>query len=1162
MAEELISQYVDRAAFASDTDFIEAQLKRVFALQDQLFKTRDDVKAASTFKEISTAAESGAKAIDLVGKSVERLKFAVSDENIELQKNNALIQAANKEAKALGKEQAGLATEYDKQSKRLEAVKNQLKGLVAEGKDSGETFEKLRLEFTQLDTVLRKADKSVGDFRRNVGNYEGSAKIIVDALEKEKQKLEELEKARIRVQNAGASPLGQQGVAASATTITARAGGANPIGFNAIKEAQSLDVINIAIEETKQKVEALSKITEKENFLNIAGKVGDSTAQVKFFTKALIDLERHGLGNTDAAKQLRKELAELTDQIGGAKAEIKALSSDTRSFDLFAGSVSFAADALQTFAGAAVLAGASEEDAAQATKTLVAVQSVANGVKGIANELTTRGTAANKLYAFSQRQIAILTDSSATSLSKFKAALITTGFGAIIVGIGLLVANLDKVKKALGFASEAQEAYNETLKEYREGAKSAIESTTKVGVAFQQAKEGVISKEEALFEYNKTLGDAFGKTNDLAEAERLYTEKADTYIKVQGLKAQANALFARSGEVLSKGITADLEDQTGIIDKAIAGLKLQLGFAKSGFEGLSEVQQKGVDEAKKNAKDLGDALQKEGEDILKQAQLLANGAKINTNTDFDKEQEKKAKEAAEKAKKLLEERLKAELDLQKRNLAAARAILLENENEIIRSNQRIVDSESTSFKDRLASLENISQAKKNIAAIEFAQAIKSEKEIKDGKIVEIKKSQAEIEAATLSFNNKIKAINDDLLKAQLDAQKANAAKIKEEIENERQERLNALDASTQAERDRLQRENNENIVALNERYKQGKISLEEYNKERTRLEIGYHAESLENEIAYQQKLLEIIDLPEEQKAEALRRLSDLQAELSELDVQRTKDAEAEKLAAIKKTLDEISASATTAFEFIGGLLNANSEIQKNKIKEEQDAAEARAARDIEIIEASSLKEEKKAAKKELVNKRLAIQKEQFEKREREINLQNARFEKSKNIFSITLSTAKAVAEASPDPFRIALAIALGAAQLGIAVATPLPKYYKGKNVTAGADKYEGWATVNEYRDEVIRRTDGKVEFPKGRNVVTWLGSDDQVFPSLDAYLDDVIKSTHKGAMQRPQVAKVIVDNSEAKKTNALLQKLINKPSANVNIYDNGHAYYEIEQTNW
>lgn len=1169
MAEDLISNIVDRQAVKGDIDFLTKELQNVFGLLTTLKESGVELRGASSVKEVSTAAANGSKNIDLLGKSVERLKFAISEDNVELQKNNALIALANKEAKALGKEQAGLSTEYDKQAKRLTELKNQLKGLVAAGQDSGEAYEKLKTEFTQLDTVIRKADKSVGDFTRNVGNYEGSAKIIVDALEKEKKKLEELEKTRIRVQNAGASPLGS-GIAASGPNITARTGsGDRPaIGFNASKEAQSLDVINTAIEETQKKVEALSAITNNEKFLNIAGNLGDGNAvkQIRFFTAALIDLERQGLGNTDAAKQLRGQLAELTDQVADAKAEVKALSSDTRGFDLFAGSVTFAADAFQTFAGAAVLAGASEEDAAEATKTLVAVQSVANGVKGIANELTTRGTAANKLFAFTQNQIALATNASASSFTRFKAALAATGVGLLVIGIGLLVANFDKLKRALGFASEAQDAYNETLQDYREAAKGAIENVAKVGVAFQQAKDGVISKDEALFEYNKTLGDTLGKAKTLEEAEDNYNKKAGVYIEIMALKAQANALYAKSADEAAKGIIASNEDQVSFFDKLKIGVKSSIfGVDESTVNDLVAAQNKGVAKIKSTTEKNAADLKAKADELSGLAAKKSKDSGVANNPDFAKEEEKKNKEAADKAQKALEERLKNELDLRKRNLAAAKAIALEEQNENIRKNQVIVDNDNTSFKDRLAAIENIAQAKKNISAIELSEAIRAEQEVKNGRIVEIKKTQGEIEAATVSFNNKVAAINAETLKAQQDAQKANTEKIKAEIEKEREERLKALDTGAAAERDRLKKENNDAKIALNERFQQGKISQEEYAEERKKIELGYQAESLQAEIDYQKKLLEIIDLPADQKAEALRRLSDLEAELSELSVQRTKDAEAEKLAAIQKTFDQIQNTADKTFEFIGGILNANSENQKNRLREEQDQAEIKAARDIEITQASTLTEEEKANRVAIINARLAAQKEQFARREREINLQNARFEKARNIFTIALNTARSIVEASPNPFKIALAAAVGAVQLGIAIATPLPKYYKGKNVT-NADKYEGPATVNELRPEVIRREDGSVEFPKGRNVTTWLGANDIVYPSMDAYQNSLMAATHNDSMPYMNGAPVIitppVDNSEAKRTNALLQRLVSKPSANISIYDNGHAQYEIESTNW
>lgn len=1168
MTEEVISEIIDRAQIAGDKDYLLSALKEIFDVQTKLAGFRIELKGASSIKDVTAAATGGARSVDLLSKSTERLKFAISDENIQLQANNALIKDANNAAKVLAKQQSGANTAYEEQAQRLIKVKQELKNLVAAGQESGDTYERLRKEFTELDTVIRKADKSVGDFSRNVGNYEGSAKIIVDALEKEKKKLEELEKARIRVQNAGGSfNPGSGNIAATRTTITGFAGGnqvapvLNNIASNAGTADKAIELLNEEIEKSRTVVEGFQRITDNDKFFNLGTKTLDATTELKFFTRALIDLERQGRGNSKEATELRNRLAELTGQVGGAKAEIKALSSDTRGFDLFAGSITFAADAFQTFAGAAVLAGASEEDAAEATKTLVAVQSVANGIKGIANELTTRGTAANKLYAFAQLQVTTATNGSAAASARFAAGLrLLTGIGIIAI-LGYLITNFSKVKEVLGFTSKAQEAYNETLQDFKKGATEAIEKTDKVKLAFDQAKAGVIGKDEALRIYNETLGDTFGKATSLAEAERLYNEKAGAYIEIMALKAQANALFAKSADEAAKGIVASNEDQIGFFDKLKAGVKFNLGFTENAISDLTEAQKKGAEEAQQLAKQNELAFKAKGTELATKAELLAKGLNINIDpTKTDKPAKTKADDSA----------LKDAVEAEKRKAAALKAIAIENANEIIRINQAVIDNDNSSLKDKIIAIEAVSQARKDIAAIELADAVKNEQKVEQVKgkaaIVEIKKTQLEIEAATVGFNNKVNAINDESLKSQQDAQKANTEKITAEIEKEREAKLQALDISAQAERDRLKKENNEAITSLNERYLQGKISQEEYANERKRIELGYYAESLEAEIAYQKTLIELSDLPADKKAEALRRLSDLELELNDLSIQSTKDAEAEKLAAIEKTYNRISEISGKAFEFITGALNANAEAQKNKLKDQETEAEKKAAADIDRINASALTEEEKGERIKVVNARLAAQKQQLAEREKQINIQQARFEKAKAIFTITLNTVRAIAEAAPNPFKIALAAAMGAAQLAIAVATPLPKYYKGKNVINGGDKYEGLATVNEYRDEVIKRTDGTVEYPKGRNVLTWLGANDQVFPSLDSYLDSLLKSTHNDAMAFSGGVPVIIqapqDNSEQRKTNQLLQRLVSKQSTSVVIYDNGHSKYEIEQSNW
>ena len=91
-----------------------------------------------------------------------------------------------------------------------------------------------------------------------------------------------------------------------------------------------------------------------------------------------------------------------------------------------------------------------------------------------------------------------------------------------------------------------------TFEDSKKAIEGATAETNKVGTAFELAKKGVISKEEALLTYNETLGGTFGKTNDLNVAEANYIKKKDAYIQATAARATAQALFAQSA-VLAAG---------------------------------------------------------------------------------------------------------------------------------------------------------------------------------------------------------------------------------------------------------------------------------------------------------------------------------------------------------------------------------------------------------------------------------------------------------------------------------------------------------------------------------------------------------------------------------------------------------------------------------
>lgn len=65
------------------------------------------------------------------------------------------------------------------------------------------------------------------------------------------------------------------------------------------------------------------------------------------------------------------------------------------------------------------------------------------------------------------------------------------------------------------------------------------------------------------------------------------------------------------------------------------------------------------------------------------------------------------------------------------------------------------------------------------------------------------------------------------------------------------------------------------------------------------------------------------------------------------------------------------------------------------------------------------------------------------KKEIEIKRKQDIANRAQKLFDITIATARAIAEVSPNPYLIALAAVLGAAQTAVVLGTPLPQYAKG-----------------------------------------------------------------------------------------------------------------------
>ena len=499
--------------------------------------------------------------------------------------------------------------------------------------------------------------------------------------------------------------------------------------------------------------------------LDAAGQsVGSFKKQLREAQADLVSMaDKFGLASSQAQAAAMK-VAGLKDSIGDAKALADTFNPDKK-FVALGGAVQGVVAGFSAYSGAMGLLGLESKETEKLLLRVQSAMAIQQGLSGIAGAVDSF-----KLLGTTIVQKVV------TAFSTLRGAIISTGIGALVVGLGILIANFDKVKTALGFATVAQKAYNDTIKDFEGGAKTAIEKTNQVRAAFDNAKAGVLSKKEALDIYNTTLGDTLGKAKNLEQAEDLYNKKAGVYIQIMGLKAQANALFAKSADEAAKGIVAANEDNVSLFDKITASVKLNLGSVAGFSSTIAEGQKKGTALAQENAKKNSEALYQEGLKLGTQAEKLERDNAIKI-TDIKEKTVAKAKKIDDKAAKDKLEAAKKAEEIRVQQLKNTDAIIEENrllavKNEFTKSQLELEDKHQKEIDAQLAFLNS--------------------KEI----------TKEEYEKRSLLIDEKYKVLQSDLLTAKgikdEEDRKAKEAKDNEAIKVTREKELTDLKAHSEA----------------------------------------------------------------------------------------------------------------------------------------------------------------------------------------------------------------------------------------------------------------------------------------------------------------------------------------------------------------------------
>lgn len=323
--------------------------------------------------------------------------------------------------------------------------------------------------------------------------------------------------------------------------------------------------------------------------------------------------------------------------------------------------------------------------------------------------------------------------------------------------------------------------------------------------------------------------------------------------------------------------------------------------------------------------------------------------------------------------------------------------------------------------------------------------------------------------------------------------------VKGEIDKQTAKEIDSINKGFEARINAIEDQSVAELKALSDQYSAGLISKEQFEEGKLAIENKQRRESLLAEIDHQQKLLEILNLPEDEKLAAQKKLASLRRDLQKTEIDDEQKLADKKLEIQKKLNEKLKELGNELKETAFAFLTGGIEREKNEIQEQIDALEEKKQKDIEVANQSIANATERANAIAVIEARAGAERERLERRKRQLDQERARYERLKNIADIIQSTAVAVVNAlgskpwTPANIAIAAAVgAIGAAQIARVLATPIPKFYGGKSKE---HNYEGPAWVDDGgKPEAILRQDGSVEIGGNKPRITYLKRGDVVLP--------------------------------------------------------------------
>jgi hypothetical protein len=310
--------------------------------------------------------------------------------------------------------------------------------------------------------------------------------------------------------------------------------------------------------------------------------VGSLKAQLRQAQAEVAALSEKFGATSKQAVEAAKRAAELKDRIGDAKTLTDSFNPDAK-FAALTNSLSGVAGGFSAVTGAMGLLGSESEEVEQMILKVQSAMAISQGIQAVGESIDSfkqlgaviksatvfqkLNSAATTVAATVQKLFTGAVNTTAVSFNALKAAIVSTGIGALVVGLGFLISKLMASSEATKELTDKQKLLNEELeysKQLSEDNAKTIDYNTKTAIA--SAKQRGASEKELLRIQLDAL-EKKGKAN-AAEYEKIKSSQDKEYNltkeqnkRLQDIRAE-NINLQREGNLLIAEINASAAEKT------------------------------------------------------------------------------------------------------------------------------------------------------------------------------------------------------------------------------------------------------------------------------------------------------------------------------------------------------------------------------------------------------------------------------------------------------------------------------------------------------------------------------------------------------------------------------------------------------------------------